>query len=542
MDEELRKNIVDETVLARGDSLYTAGPAARQDLSSRLTAEGKDIDLTAVDVFSQATSFLPNDTNEVQLRKLQEFREFCVGLGHKVIKLTSANFSHFQQIEPLQDRITEFTDRLAGFGLDAESTKIEEIESGIQSLVEDDQALRERYQNLKDLVLSHDETLEKIGTLKDFVDSIKKAAYYSKHMKLMYEQAGRLEGIEENRREILSLVADMPANQLKSAQTDSDIQQLKNQNSLLNDEVKRLKNDLATRPTLAIVKQEINKYSTGGRITGSSTPTGLQNLPKLEKIDPKLFRAFRTQFKHYSAIANWTPDQEALHLPLALNQSISQELLRCVPHFRTMTTDEIFQAWSERICPTSVRDVAISQLSKLQQKMSEENSAYLNRAENLYIDSQDPESNPDPNTDTNFIQLVTNGIKDFTIRRLVRDKRSKTFNELRDNWRRAVADYEIDQGMGDIDTQSISEIKNNDTQKQPKVLSCYTCQSTSHRYKECPKAMSLVKELVAKELKKKSKFGKGGGKKWQGGQGGKKGKKGSAPNNSEKFVKQEPKN
>ena len=156
--------------------------------------------MTAVDVFSQATSFLANDTNEVQLRKLQEFREFCVGLGHKVIKLTSANFSHFQQIEPLQDRITEFTDRLAGFGLEAESTKIEEIESGIQSLVEDDQAMRERYKNLKDLVLSHDETLEKIGNLKDCVDSVRKAAYYSKHMKLMYEQAGRLEGIEEHRR------------------------------------------------------------------------------------------------------------------------------------------------------------------------------------------------------------------------------------------------------------------------------------------------------------------------------------------------------
>ena len=431
---------------------------------------------------------------------------------------------------------------MTGFGLGEESTKLEEIEGDIQSLIAQDQTMKERYQGVREVVLSHEDILEKVGPLKDYVDGIKKAAFYSKHMRAMYEQASKLEGIEENRRAILDLVAETPANQLKSAQADTDIQQLKNQNTLLNDEVKKLKTDLAIRPTLAIVKQEINKYSTGGRITGSSAPTGLQNLPKLEKIDPKLFRAFRTQFKHYSAIANWTPDQEALHLPLALSQSISQELLRCVPHFRTMTTDEIFQAWAERICPTSVRDVAISQLSKLQQKMSEENSAYLNRAENLYIDSQDPESNPDPNTDTNFIQLVTNGIKDFTIRRLVRDKRSKTFNELRDNWRRAVADYEIDQGMGDIDTQSISEIKNNDTQKQPKVLACYSCQSTSHRYKECPKAMTLVKELVNKELKKRGKFGKGGGKKWQGGQGGKKGKKGSFPNNSEKSVKSEPKN
>ena len=124
----------------------------------------------------------------------------------------------------------------------------------------------------------------------------------------------------------------------------------------------------------------------------------------------------------------------------------------------------------------------------------------------------------------------------------MRDKRSKTFNELRDNWRRAVADYEIDQGMGDVDTHSISEIKNNDTQKQPKLLACYTCQSTSHRYKECPKAMTLVKDLVNKELKKRGKFGKGGGKKGQGGQGGKKGKKGSFSNNFEKPVKSEPKN
>ena len=173
--------------------------------------------------------------------------------------------------------------------------------------------------------------------------------------------------------------------------------------------------------------------------------------------------------------------------------------------------------------------------------MSEDNSTYLNRAENLYMDSQDPESNPDPNTDANFIQLVTNGIKDFTIRRLVRDKWSKTFNELRDNWRRAVADFEIDQGMGDTDTQNISELKKDtETGKQPKVFACYTCQSTSHRYKECPKAATLVKALVQKELKKKGKGGGGGGKK--GGRGGKRGKGGSFSNNPEKSVKSEPKN
>ena len=83
---------------------------------------------------------------------------------------------------------------------------------------------------------------------------------------------------------------------------------------------------------------------------------------------------------------------------------------------------------------------------------------YLDRAESLYMESQDPSTDPNANNDSNFIQLVTNGIKDANIRRVVRDKQSKTFNELRDNWRRACADFEIDQGVVDIDT-NISELK-----------------------------------------------------------------------------------
>ena len=184
MSEELRTNIVNETVLARGDSLYTVGPAARQELSGRLTAANKDIDLTAIDVFCQAPSFLQTDTEEVQLKKLQDFRAFCVGLGHKVLKLSSANFAQFESIEPLQDRVVEFTDRLAGFGLGQESTKLEEIDKDIQSLMAEDQAITERYTGVRDVVISHEEILERIGPLKDYVDGIKKAAYYSKHIKL----------------------------------------------------------------------------------------------------------------------------------------------------------------------------------------------------------------------------------------------------------------------------------------------------------------------------------------------------------------------
>ena len=84
---------------------------------------------------------------------------------------------------------------------------------------------------------------------------------------------------------------EMPAFQIKAKEAEADIQQLKNQNLLLHGEVKQLKNELATRPTLAVLKQEINKYSSGGRLVSSTTPTGLQGLPKLDKLEPKLFHA-----------------------------------------------------------------------------------------------------------------------------------------------------------------------------------------------------------------------------------------------------------
>ena len=94
---------------------------------------------------------------------------------------------------------------------------------------------------------------------------------------------------------------------------------------------------------------------------------------------------------------------EALHISLALYQNISNEMLRCVPNYPNMTADQMFDAWHRRICQSSVRDIAVAALSRLEQKMNEDNQAYLERAETLYIDAQAPESDPDPNTDANFI-------------------------------------------------------------------------------------------------------------------------------------------
>ena len=149
MSEEHKQNIVDQTILAQGDSLYLAGPAARKDLSNQLTAAGFDIDLNGIDVFSKAASFEQADTAEVRLKKLQDLRQFTTALSHKILRLSSANWVHFESIAPLSDRITACAERLTSFGLvEGSEYTIDEIQGEIQSLVTQGEEIKEQYDNV----------------------------------------------------------------------------------------------------------------------------------------------------------------------------------------------------------------------------------------------------------------------------------------------------------------------------------------------------------------------------------------------------------
>ena len=540
MTEQLQADMTNQTLLVQKDALYSAGATARQELSTRLTAAAFDFNLDELDQFTNGPSFRQDDTDEAKLKKLIDLRKFAGALAHKILKLQSANFVHFETTTPLAEQIQACTEKLNNFGLVDESPyNVNEFKGEIQALQALTGDIQTEFEELKGTTHSQIGLLDSLSSLEGHEDALVYIAGYSKRIKAMWDQAAKLDKIEDVRSEILNLVKEMPAFQIRADQADADIQELKNQNSLLNTEVIKLRSELALRPTLAILRQEINKYSSGDRIISSAAPSGgLQGLPKLDKLEPKNFRAFRTQFKHFALLSNWTPNQEAMHLPLALSQNISGEMMRCIPRHREMTADEILECWYQRICPTSVRDIAIAQMSKLQQQLNEDNRTYLDRAEQLYMDSQDPSTDPNPNTDSSFIQVVTNGIKDANIRRIVRDKRSQTFNDLRDNWRRACADFEIDQGVTYMET-NISELEAPKNDKKPVLQPCFTCHSTSHKVKECPISKSIAKREFTTLFK--AMRGKGGKNRGRGGkQGGK--------NSGKKFfpkaenVKKEPKN
>ena len=89
-------------------------------------------------------------------------------------------------------------------------------------------------------------------------------------MKVIHEQTNRLEKIDDRWFDILDAAAEMPTVQLRARQAEAAIQQLKNQNELLNDHIKNPQEELAARPTLAIV----NPILHGGRVFYPPTPPG----------------------------------------------------------------------------------------------------------------------------------------------------------------------------------------------------------------------------------------------------------------------------
>ena len=167
------------------------------------------------------------------------------------------------------------------------------------------------------------------------------------------------------------------------------------------------------------------------------------------------------------------------------------------------------------------------------------------------MDAQSAETNPDPNKDANFIQIVTNGIRDSTMRSKVREKRSNTLNDLRDNWRRAVSDFEIDKSVGGIDTRNISELSKPPqapkNQQSQGLQPCFSCRSTAHKVADCPISASNINKKVQQALAKlRGGRGGGGARNRRGQRGGQRGGKsrgtGSFPSTSGKVVKPEPKN
>ena len=249
MTEEHQANMTDQTVLAQGDSLYLAGPAARRELSNQLTAAHFDTDLNGLDVFSQAPTFEQADTDAVRLKKLVELRRFTVSLGHKILKLQSAWWVQFETITPLTDQIQRCTEKFTNFGLvDGMAHNIDEIRGEIQTLTSVSEDISEQYDLVKDTVNGHVDVLNALNPLTKYVKAIEKVATYAKHIKLMYDQAVKLDRIEERRLDILDIVDEMPAFHLKANQAEADIQELKNQNFLLHCEVKTLKTKLATTP------------------------------------------------------------------------------------------------------------------------------------------------------------------------------------------------------------------------------------------------------------------------------------------------------
>ena len=199
MTKEHQAEMTNQTLLVQGDSLYLAGAPARQELSTRLTEATFDFDLNGLDEFTKSPTFLQADTDEAKLKKLVDLRKFTGSLAHKILKLQSANFVHFETTTPLSEQIQSCTEKLNNFGLvDGSTYNIDEIRGEIQSLQSLTENIETQYDDVKETINSQIDLLNALSPLERYIDSIKYVAGYSKKIKAMYDQAVKLEKIEEN--------------------------------------------------------------------------------------------------------------------------------------------------------------------------------------------------------------------------------------------------------------------------------------------------------------------------------------------------------
>ena len=200
MTEQLQAEMTNQTLLVQKDALYSAGAPARQELSDRLTAAAFDFDLKELDDFTNGPSFRQDDTEEAKLQKLIDLRKFAGSLAHKILKLQSANFVHFETTTPLAEQIQACTEKLNNFGLVDESTyNVNEFKGEIQALQALTGDIQAEFEDIKGTMNSQIELLNSLSSLEGYEDAIVYVAGYSKRIKAMWDQAGKLEKIEENR-------------------------------------------------------------------------------------------------------------------------------------------------------------------------------------------------------------------------------------------------------------------------------------------------------------------------------------------------------
>ena len=165
-----------------------ATPKARRDLLTRLAAAQYNFDLTRIDEFFQAPSFLEADTPEVQPNKFKELRAFVNSLSHKVLKLTASNWIHFETVTPLSDRIQANTDRFNNFGLtDNAELNVAEIQGSVNAIVQYNNVFQEQFEEqtktLKDSVNDNINSINHLNQLQNVVGSLLKIAPYHKYIK-----------------------------------------------------------------------------------------------------------------------------------------------------------------------------------------------------------------------------------------------------------------------------------------------------------------------------------------------------------------------
>ena len=455
--------------LITNDSLYTKDTAIVTDL----VRDGFDIDGSKAEL-AQSINFEVSDiktSSDVKLthtiKKLNDLAMITTGLFCKVLKLFHFAMGTIISQNTNKLRVSDNTELLLKAGISEKSTlsfsqiekRLAQLEKGLDDLDPEkfrDTAdvttlafrinkLEKNYETLLggDVSLSDTQApdLQNIYERLDILDQQVSGGAN------VQEDPGLISAVEGLFKSVQALSKATPQepspnqNLLNavSTSTKTNADEIKRIASLVNSalsnigEVKAGMGAKASKAEMEAIKDQISSAPQGS----TAKANGTAKAPMLKSMDPVQFRAFREMFKTHAKAMSWSEGFQKNQVMLLLDPSIHAPMKLALKDFESLSIKDIFDKWEQRICPESLKSLAVMQLESLKQSLDESHSDFLTRATQLYLrvygDTADPE------LDTTFCQKLINGIRDHRLKDHIRRMKPKTITELRDSINSEVA-------------------------------------------------------------------------------------------------------
>ena len=234
--------------------------------------------------------------------------------------------------------------------------------------------------------------------------------------------------------------------------------------------------------------------------------------PTLDSIDPQRFEEFVFNYTVFAENENWNEHTKKVNALLSLSGKASEHLRLLVTNWRDahITLDHIFDAWTRRVLPQAQVNVAIKNVSTIQQHLDESFDDYLLRGQGMhrFAYSRIP-GRAEAETDRDFIVRLTAGLLDRNIKAHVERAQPQTITAFREIVHREAA-IALDPSnrtgptsINAISSEAVNAIDPTKSHAKPQPP-CEVCNDKMHATSQCALLVQLKQQHHRDQKTKRS--------------------------------------